>query len=88
MPPLVLIAPRDMNVGFGPTPAAHRGKNRTGEDIVPQGCAGKPLTFSFTENGADPGGRGTVCTGTRELALSVRSCKRQWRRRRGLLPLP
>jgi hypothetical protein len=42
-------------------PAAYRGKKKTREDVVARRLARKPITFSFTENGTDPGNRGEVC---------------------------
>jgi hypothetical protein len=47
------ITSKETSVTMG-TPADHQGRNKTGEDVVAQGLARKPITFSFTENGTNP----------------------------------
>ena len=38
------------------TSADHRGRQKTGEDLVARGTMGKPVTGFFIENGTDPKG--------------------------------
>jgi hypothetical protein len=47
------ITRRKTSVTMG-TPADHRGRNKTGENVVARGFGGGPSSVSFTENGTDP----------------------------------
>ena len=64
-------------------PADHRGRSKTGEDVVARNWRGNPSLFSFIENGTDPGNFGEVWT--YDLGSGVLGEELwMWKRNRGM----